>query len=206
MKRFLVLFAMIFVSFNLNAQIGYGSSFGIDLYQRYSNPEDGIASPSAGNALLNILWGPRIWIGGTKVSASIEGQINIGLTSFSLKDFKGLGAVSFPVIFKLNTKGLSGFYPGFAKGVSFGAGFQWSKTELYHLSNSFKEKGGERNFNRTIIGQIDLGYGSFGTSGALYFRYGKNIDTDANSLNIGIFLSINKSYVKKNIEYIKIRK
>lgn len=204
-KMFLVSLFLLFV-FNSYSQIGFGTVGGLDFYQRYSNPDDNIAYRSSGNALFNIVWGPRVWIGKKNLSLSVEGQVNLGLTSLALKDYKGLGSVAFPVIAKINFKGLSGFYAGFSPGISLGAGMQWSKTELFYLSKNYKDKGVERKFNKTYIAQIDFGAGSFGTAGSFYVRYGRNFDTKASILNTGIIISINNSYIKKHKEYQKPEK
>lgn len=199
---FLVPVLLLFLN-NSFAQIGFGTVGGLDFYQRYSNPDDNIAYRSSGNAILNLVWGPRVWIGIKEVSLSVEGQVNLGLTSLALKDYKGIGALAFPVIAKVNFKGLSGIYAGFSPGISLGVGMQWSKTELFYLSKTFKDKGVVRNFNKTYIVQIDFGVGSFGSAGSFYVRYGRNFETKASVLNTGIIISINSSYSKKHKEYQK---
>jgi len=205
MKNYLVLVFVFFIALNSDAQLGFGTVKGIDLYQKYNNPVDNIAHNGSGNTLLNFIWGPRVWLGGKSFSVSVEGQINLGISSLAIKDYKGLGAVSFPALFKLNYKGLSGFFPGFADGVSLGVGMQWFKTELFYLSDKYKKLGVNRKFNKTYILQIDYGYGSFGSSGALYLRYGRNFDTKASIFNLGLIFSINNSYIKKHIKYKKNR-
>jgi hypothetical protein len=197
MKQALVILLSLLFVHNSFSQIGIGTVSGFDFYQRYKNPVDDIAYPASGNALLNIIYGPKIWVGGKKFSVSIEGHANIGLTSLALKNFKGMGAVSFPVMAKLNFKGLSGFNPGFSNGFSIGGGIQWSKTELYWLSKKYKDLGVERGFYDVIFGQIDIGIGSFGSDGALYVRYGFNPDNKAKVLNIGMIFSSNKTFKNK---------
>ena len=197
MKRYFILIPVLF-SFNLLlGQIGFGTVSGFDLYQRYRNPVDEIAYPASGNAFLNFIYGPKIWIGGPKFSVSAEGQVNLGLTSLAVKDFKGLGAVSFPVMAKFNFNGLSGFHSGFKSGFSIGGGMQWTKTELYYLSGKYKDRGVSRDFFDVYFVQVDLGFGSFGTDSAFYIRYGTNPDNKANVLNIGVVISKNKSFKKK---------
>ncbi len=190
---------------NLFSQIGFGTVGGIDLYQRYVNPKDEIAYPAAGNAMFNLIYGPKIWLGSKYISLSMEAQINLGITSFAIKDFKGLGAVSFPLMAKVNYKGLSGFLPGFAKGFSLGGGIQYSKTELIFNKN-YKNKGVTRDFFKVYVLEFDLGVGSFGSAGYFYIRYGLNNKTEASTLNIGVLYNINKTYVKKHKDYIKPRK
>jgi len=202
MKKFFPFLIIMFFYLNLFSQIGFGTVGGIDLYQRYVNPKDEIAYPAAGNALFNLIYGPKIWLGSKYISLSLEAQINLGITSFAIKDFKGLGAVSFPLMAKFNYKGLSGFLPGFAKGFSLGGGIQYSKTELI-FNKTYKNKGVTRGFFKVYVLEFDLGVGSFGSAGYFYIRYGLNNKTEASTLNIGVLYNINKTYVKKHKDYIK---
>ncbi len=204
-RKIIPVLILIFFSLEAYNQIGLGTVKGIDFYQKYNNPVDNIAHPGSGNTLLNFIWGPRVWLGGKDFSISLEAQVNLGISSLAIKDFKGLGAVSFPALLKINFKGLSGFYPGFADGFSFGVGMQWFKTELFYLSESYKNKGVKRKLNKTYIAQIDFGYGSFGSSGSIYIRYGKNFDTDASVFNLGLLVSINKLFIRKHKKYKKNR-
>ncbi len=204
-RKLLPILFLIFLFFEAYNQIGLGTVKGIDLYQKYNNPVDNIAHPGSGNTLLNLIWGPRVWLGGKNFSVSLEAQVNLGISSMAIKDYKGLGAVSFPALLKFNFKGLSGFYPGFADGFSIGAGMQWFKTELFYLSDSFRNKGINRKLNKTYIAQIDFGYGSFGSSGAMYIRYGRNFDTKASVFNLGLVFSVNKLFIKKHMKYKKDR-
>lgn len=197
MKRSLLFLLLFLLSLTAYSQIGIGTVRGFDFYQRYKNPVDDIAYPASGNAMLNLIYGPKVWIGGKKFSVSIEGHANIGLTSLALKNFKGMGAVSFPVIAKLNFKGLSGFNPGFSNGFSIGGGIQWSKTELYWLSKKYKDLGVTRDFYDVIFGQLEIGIGSFGSDGALYVRYGFNPDNKAKVLNVGMVFSTNSTFKKQ---------
>ena len=187
------------------SQIGFGTTGGIDFYQRYTNPDDGIAYPSAGNVLLNFVFGPKIWVGNKNVSLSVEMPFNLGMTTLAIKDFKGMGSFAVPVIGKLNFSALSGFYPAFGKGMSVGAGIQWTRTELL-LLRRYKEKNVKRKFFKTYVLEIDFGYGSFGTAGYVYVRAGKSFRSGAKILNIGVLVSINSTYTKKNVEYIINRK
>ncbi len=203
MKKYLIITAILLLNSYSYSQIGFGTSAGLDVYQRYSNPVDKIAYPASGNVMLNFIFGPKIWIGNERLSLSIEGQANLGLTSLAIRDYKGLGAISFPVIAKLNFNGLSGFYQGFASGYAIGAGLQWTKTELYYLSDEYEDKGVTRNFYKTFVVEFDLGVGSFGKILYGYIRYGMNFENKASILNIGFIADINYTFKKKNITYQK---
>ncbi len=204
-RKLLPILFLMSLSLEAYNQIGLGTVKGIDLYQKYNNPVDNIAHPGSGNTLLNLIWGPRVWFGGKNLSVSLEAQVNLGISSMAIKDFKGLGAVSFPAVLKFNFKGLSGFYPGFADGFSIGVGMQWFKTELIYLSDSYEKKGVNRKLYKTYVAQLDFGYGSFGSSGAIYIRYGRNFDSDAYVFNLGLVFSVNKLFIKKHMKYKKNR-
>lgn len=196
MKRFLLLFFLL-NSLLANAQIGFGTVGGLDIYQRYSNPDDGIASSSAGNVLFNFIYGPKIYAGSKNLSVSLETQVNLGLTSLAVKDFKGVGALSFPILCKLNFKGLSGFSTGLSSGFAIGAGIQYTKTELFGLLDQFEDKGVTRDFFKTYFAQIDFGYGSFGIDGSFYLRLGYDPERKSNTFNFGLVYNSNHTFRKK---------
>lgn len=196
MKRFLLLFFLL-NGFFVNAQVGFGTVGGLDIYQRFSNPKDNIAYSSAGNILFNFIYGPKIYAGSKNLSVSLETQVNLGLTSLAIKDFKGVGALSFPVLCKLNFKGLSGFSTGLSSGFAIGAGIQYSKTELFGLLDAFEDKGVKRDFFKTYFAQIDLGYGSFGIDGSFYLRIGYDPVKKSNTFNLGLVYNSNHTFRKK---------
>lgn len=195
--RFIVAVLLGLFTNTLSAQVGYGFTLTNDLYHRYSNPEDGIAGRSAGSAILNLGAGPKIWLGGQNVSLSLEAQACIGFLGLAIKDYKGLGTVSYPIMAKINFNGLSGLDREGRLGLSIGGGIQYSKTELYGLDDSFAEKGVERKLFKTYIAQAGYGFGisGFGLQG--FARYGWNPDNKANSLNIGLQWDFNWRMVKK---------
>ena len=191
-----LLFSLLYVAV-VTAQFGYGLTASNDIYHRYSNPKDGIASPSAGSLLLNLAAGPKIWVGNSKFSVSGEAQASIGLLGLSLGDYKGLGTVSFPLMVKLNFKGLSTFDREGKMGYSIGGGIQYSKTELYKLSDEFATRGVDRSLFKTYIIQAGYGFGisGFGLQG--YLRYGFNPDEKSNVMHIGIQYDFNRPMLKK---------
>lgn len=185
-------------SSSLYAQFGYGFTVSNDLYQKYVNPKDGIASPSAGNALLNLGLGPKLWIGNKNFSFSAEGQALVGFTAFSIKDNKGLGSIAFPVMGKFNFKGLSTFDREGKIGYSIGGGFQMNKTEFFGLSDEFAAKGVRRNYFTTYIVQAGCGFGLSGFTATGFVRYGFHLDDkDISTLNIGIQFDFNRPMLLK---------
>jgi hypothetical protein len=196
-KKILVLLLVV-ISSHTYAQFGYGLTASTDLYQRYVNPKDGILSPSSGSALLNLGGGPKIWIGGKKFSFSAEGQAVLGFLALSTGDYKGLGSMAFPVMGKLNFKGLSGLNSEGQTGFSIGGGIQWSKTEFWGLSDKAKEKGVTRDYFPTYIVQAGWGFGISGFTVHGFARYGINPDNkSSNTLNIGLQYDFNLPMLKR---------
>lgn len=173
-------------------QFGIGLTASHDLYHYYQNPDDVTdESTSAGSAMLNIGLGPKIWMGGNDFSVSLEAQATIGFFGLSVRDYKGLGTASFPIMAKFNFGGLSGLDKEGKFGWSIGAGIQYSRTELYYVKDSFEEQGGERDLFKTYVGQVGYGFGMSGFSGHAFVRYGYHPDSGARSLNVGIQYDFN---------------
>ena len=189
-----ILTAFIFsISFSIAyGQFGIGLTASHDLYHYYQNPDDSVdESTSAGSALLNLGLGPKIWMGGNDFSVSLEAQASIGFFGLSIRDYKGLGTTSFPIMAKFNFRGLSGLDKEGKFGWSIGAGIQYSKTELYYLENSFEEKGGTRGLFKTYIGQVGYGFGMSGFTAHGFLRFGYHSDDGSRTLNIGIQYDFN---------------
>jgi hypothetical protein len=177
-------------------RFGYGFTLSNDLYNRFVNPKDNIASGANGSAILNFGGGPKLWYGGNSTTFSIETQAAIGFLGTSLKDPKGLGNAHFPLMAKLNFKGLSAMDKEGQLGFSIGGGVQYNKTEIFGLDDDFEKKGGTRNLYRTYIVQAGYGFGiaGFGVQG--FARYGWNKDK-ASALNIGLQWDFNLKQLKK---------
>jgi len=178
----------------LTAQVEYGYVFGLDFYERFVNEEDELASASAGNALTNLFIGPKMWIGTKKFSFSLEGQMNVGLTTLSLDDYKGIGSLSFPLLAKLNFGGDSGLRRKFKWGFYAGGGMEWVKTELIYLKDSFEDKGVKRSLFQNYVIEVGFGRGGFGMDGNFYFRYGFNKDKIGSVLHLGMVFNFVKSF------------
>ncbi len=196
-----LIFTVIAVVFSINigiSQFGYGLTASNNLYHYYQNPSDGTGeSTSAGNALLNLGVGPKIWVGAESFSISLEAQATIGLTGFSVKDYKGLGTASFPIMAKFNFGGLSALDKEGKFGWSIGAGIQYTKTELYYLSNNFEANGGTRNLFKNYVGQVGYGFGMSGFSAHGFVRYGYDPDNKSKAFSIGIQYDFNLRKLKE---------
>lgn len=194
----ILVICLMIIKQDISAQFGIGLTFSNDLYNIYNNPSDGIAHRRNGSALLNLSLGPKIWVGGEKFSVSVEGQANLSPLGLALKDYKGLGAVSFPFLAKLNFGGLSGMNDSMAFGFSVGGGIQYNRTELFGLSEEFASQGVVRDYFRTYNIQAGYGIGISGFTAELFSRYGFNPDLDgANNFHVGLQFGFNIVALKK---------
>lgn len=191
--KLLFTFFIFLISFNVaKSQFGYGLTASNDLYHYYQNPDDNTGqSTSSGSALLNLGVGPKVWVGGNDFSISLEAQATIGFLALSVKDYKGMGSASFPIMAKFNFGGLSGLDKEGKFGWSIGAGIQYNKTELYGTSDGFEAAGGTREMYEVYVGQVGYGFGMSGFSLHGFARYGYNPDNGAKALNIGIQYDFN---------------
>lgn len=182
----------------MSAQVGIGFVTGIDLYQRYSNPIDNIANESSGNALLNVVFGPKVWVGGKDFSISAELPASIGITGFDVKDYKGMGLASLPLIGMINFKGNSGLDRDVGLGFSIGGGVMRYKTELYGLTQEYADLGVVRDWEQVYVIQAEIGFGVTGFTGKLYTRYGfSNDDEKLRTFSIGILTDFNLLMMRK---------
>lgn len=174
-------------------QIGIGGTFTNDLYQRYTNLDDG----SSGSAVLNFGVGPKIWLGMEKVSLSLEGTANLGLFGLDIGNYKGLGMAAIPVVARLNFQGLTCLDKEGKMGFTIGGGLQWNRTELYGITDDFAMSGGERNWFRTFVAEVGYGFGMSGFAGYGLIRYGWDPDSNANNFSIGLQYDLNIPKLKK---------
>ena len=156
------------------AQIGLGVVTGIDLYQYYDQGELSQAeSTSSGSAIGNIILGPKVWIGGPNFSVSLEAPLNWGMFAFDLSEFKGLGALSFPIGAKINFGAASGWNEDRFTGWSFGGGIQYTNTEIYGTNEDF-EGLIEEGYVRTYYGEIANHFGLSGFDSYMFVTDGTN--------------------------------
>ncbi len=195
MKQILLLLCML-TSGAVFGQFAYGLTAKTELYSRYSNPQDEIASPSSGSALINLGLGPKIWLGGENFSISGEAVAIISPFAVSLGDFKGLGAVSFPVMAKVNIGGLSTLNKEGKFGFSAGVGYQWTRTELFGLTSKFEDQGVNRAYFKNLIGELAFGFGMGGFAGSLYLRYGRDSNARSNIFTLGLGYDFNAPRLK----------
>ncbi len=193
----IILSSFLFVSITGYGQIGYGLTAKTELYSRYSNPPDEIASSSAGSALLNIGIGPKLWFGGDSFAFSPEAAVVFSPFALSTGDYKGLGAVSFPIMAKFQFGGMSNFNRDGKFGFAIGAGIQYSRTELFGLKSSFEEMGVDRTYFKTYIIEADFGFGLSGFNLHGLVRYGFNKDIDANTISVGVGYDFNIPCLKE---------
>jgi len=194
--KHLLLFLSLLVSGSAYGQFAYGLTAKTELYSRYSNPKDDIASSASGSALINLGLGPKFWIGGEGFSVSGEAVAIISPFAVSIGDFKGLGAVSFPVMAKLNFGGLSTLNKEGKFGFSAGLGYQWTRTELFGLTSKFEDQGVNRSYFKNLVGEVAFGFGMGGFAGSLYARYGRDSAMRSNIVTIGLGYDFNAPRLK----------
>lgn len=173
------------------SQIRFSANYGLDFYQHFTNPEvEGDTTlRTAGNAIANIMIGPRVFIGFKNFTISGETQANWGITTLCLKDFKGVGSISLPLMVKLNFGGLSGVNADIgAFGVAFGGGVQYSMTELYGLTEEYRNSTAVRDINKYYVGEFQIGYRAESGVASFHFRYGQG-ENNASLFHIGYSVS-----------------
>lgn len=194
----LILILIQFSKTQLKSQFGWGGTFNHELYHRYTNPKDSTEfSRSAGSVLLNFGIGPKFWFGGKKFSVSAEATANIGLLGLALRDYKGLGTASVPILVKFNFNGLSTLERDGLLGFYFGGGIQYSRTELYGLKEKFKTAGVVRDWFRTYVVQAGYGFGLSGFALSGYLRIGHDPDVKSTVLILGMQYDFNVPMLRK---------
>lgn len=182
---------------NGQLQLGYGFTASNDLYQWYKNPGQlpWNESNTAGSAILNLGMGPKIWVGTSKTSFSVESQAVVGVLGYSAGSYKGLGMGAIPIIGRINFKGLSTFDREGKTGFSIGGGIQFNKTEVFGITEDAATI--QRKFFRTYVGQVSYGFGISGFTIQGIVRYGYDPDSEARSLNVGLQYDFNRPMIKK---------
>lgn len=197
--RFLQLSAFLFLfSTGIKAQssFGYGATVIYDIYQWAQNPDEDLGG-SAGNVLINLGLGPKLWFGSQDLSVSVEAAAVMGFTAFDVNDYKGMGMVSFPMMAKLNFGGMTGLDKEGEFGFYVGGGLQYTRTELYNVRGSFQDAGGSRSLFETYIVQAGYGFGMSGFGMSAFARYGWHPDNGSNVFNVGLQFDFNAPLIKK---------
>ena len=192
-----ILFSLLFISTTGLCQVGYGVVAGVDIFQHHIRPiERGFSfdSRSTGSVLLNPVLGPKVWIGNRSVSLSVEAQINWGMFALDIQEYKGLGALSFPLLTKLNFGALTGFNDIQIVGWSLGGGFQFTNNEIYYNLKEFEET--DLGYFTTPFVELGFGAGISGADIQLYLRYGRG-SNDNRIFHIGILADLNFSFLSR---------
>ena len=200
MKRKLLFFVISFLIYlPIQGQLSHKIIIGFDFYQKYRNPEYAKVndeSRSSGNVIFAVPIGLSLAMGKDNFSFSTEASINIAPLALDIGKFKGLGAVSFPLLAKFNFGALSGFSENRLLGYSLGGGVQFNRTELFGLTKKYDYL--ERKFFPTYVGELGVGGGVSGLNVILYFRVGTSSQS-AFSFNSGLTFNVDlfKSKSKK---------
>ncbi len=166
-KKYFVVLIAVCSLFSSNAQVKVRAHqiFGLDFYQWFRNPYctdcENTSESSSGSVFSSPL-GIRVIVGENNFSIGAEAAVNIGLFNLDLNGYKGLAAMSFPLLLKANFNGLSGLSKNKLIGFSIGGGIQYSKTELFGLTKKYKDL--DRSFFPTYVGEIGVGGGVSGSS------------------------------------------
>ena len=172
MTRFLISFvaASLLLCGTARGQFNAGWVFGSDLYQRYTNPVSGqLVTGRSSGSVFSLLFGGEVMAGAGNFSAGLQASVNVAPLAFDINEYKGLVAVSFPLLLKLNYGALSGFSEKITGGYLAG-GWQYSRTEMFGLNARHKD------IERTLFGAgiIEAGFGGGigGLNAVLYTRLG----------------------------------
>lgn len=180
-------FTFIFLNsfYPINAQFQTSIIAGIDVYQIYTNPytKESMHSRSSGAVFSGIPIGVQLSHGIKNNGIALEAAANFAPLSLDLQEYKGLGAIGFPILLKYNYGALSGTSTDKLIGYSAGLGVQMNRTEWFGLSKNYP--GLKRTFFRTYVLELAVGGGVGGYSMYLYTRIGAGAD-QALSFNIGI--------------------
>jgi hypothetical protein len=179
---------------------------GIDMYQQYKNPthvSDKGASNSSGAALLSIPFGIQFSYGRNNASVALEAGANISPLAFDVSEYKGLGAVSFPLMAKINFGALTGHSSNRLIGYSLGGGVQLNRTELFGLTDNYKEL--NRRFFSTYVCEVGFGGGVGGFNAIFYVKIGLNKE-EAFSFNSGLVTKTNLFQTKSSPKKKSIQK
>jgi hypothetical protein len=166
-KKYFIVLIVICSFYSTNAQVKVRGHqiFGLDFYQWFRNPycsDCKNTNESSSGSVFSSPLGVRVIVGENNFSIGAEAAVNIGLFNLDLNGYKGLGAMSFPLLLKANFNGLSGLSKNKLIGFSIGGGIQYSKTELFGLSKKYQEL--DRSFFPTYVGEIGIGGGVSGSS------------------------------------------
>nr|MBS0037523.1 hypothetical protein [Saprospiraceae bacterium] len=194
MRIIIFLLSSLFLCSSVNSQVGIGMVFGNDLFQSVQNELDGVPNAPK-SVLLSPYFGPKLYIGGERLSVSLHTGIGISAFSWDWSDYKGMGTLYAPALFSINFGGLSGFTEEkSALGFSVVGGYLITMTDLYFRAEEYSES--TVNLNGMPLIQLAAGTGGKGASLYGYFRYGYE-DSNHQFYSLGIGLEVNFTQRKK---------
>ncbi len=195
--RIIAIIPMLMIAFQGQAQFNIGLVSGYDLYQRYVNPDDGTgADRSSGNALISSAFGLKTWVGTQKVSLSLEAYANLGVFAFNVEEYYGLGALSIPMLAKINFNGATGLNELEKFGYYFGGGYQINRTEFYGINEKGRERGIERPYYPTYVAELGFAVGNKSKVVEVFVRYGLNPLNPSTALHFGVNTTYSLPYWK----------
>lgn len=170
MRAVYIYIIFLLIPCNVFSQIkaGIGMSFSNDFYQSLSNPDDE-SGESSKSLLISPSFGPKLYLGNSMISLSVQANIGISPVAFDWKNYKGMGAVYAPVMINVNYGGLTGFTEDKSNwGFSLSYGYHFTLTDLYFRNDDFREE--QRELFYPSFAQFAGGFGSKGAAIYLYSR------------------------------------
>ncbi|MBK7811721.1 MAG: hypothetical protein IPI50_10865 [Saprospiraceae bacterium] len=180
------IFLLIGTIYTLNAQFQSSFILGLDIYQQYRNPSPTgqlKSGQSSGSVVSGVPIGLQFGYSSKNVGIALEISANLAPLALDIQEYKGLGAVSIPLLLKGNFGALTGLSPDKLIGYSIGVGVQFNRTELFGLHKSFQYL--ERSFFPTLISEAAIGGGIGGFCLYFFARIGVG-ESQSMSLNFGI--------------------
>lgn len=204
-QSLLVGILLIFSTWNLKAQrplpdaskvqFGYLLYANYNLYHRYTKPSYLSPKFRSSGQVLNVLpgLGTGFWVGKpTKWWLSLESGAEFAPFTLAVNKFKGMGSLAVPVLLKAHlpvAKQRSALVA-----INFGAGAQWTWSEIYAVPTEFKNRVSLRGSFVTYIGELGLSLGAVNEhlknikDVSFYIRFGAGLG-GAMAFNCGLRLS-----------------
>ncbi|MCP4443349.1 MAG: hypothetical protein GY810_30985 [Aureispira sp.] len=173
-------------------QFGYLLYANYNLYQWYQKPTFLRANFRSSGQILNVLpgLGLGLWVGKPKKwILSLEGGGEFAPFTLDINKFKGMGSIAVPALIKCSlpfSKQQSALFA-----INFGAGAQWTWSEIYAVPTEFKYGPTLNTFFVTYIAEIGLSMGALGENlkrvrdFSFYARLGANVN-GAITFNAGL--------------------
>jgi len=140
-------------------QVGLSMYLDYNLYHWYKKAASHSTLSHSSGQILNLLpmGGMGVWVGKSNgLTIGLEGGLDYMPFSFDTQNYKGLGAISFPVLMRFTQPFSS--KSSIAPFLGVGLGVQWSRTEIYAHPSSIIVP--INPYYRTFVAELSIGIGS----------------------------------------------